>query len=114
MVPERGGRIVEPVHRGDHGMDRVRVSDDRLGGEVAERRALENVAVVEQQAVGTFVARLSDQRRRTREADRIIGTIPIIVVRIEIGVEIGEAKQAQAKSGFGARGLGSMSCPRGR
>ena len=84
------------------GMDRARVPDDRRGGEVAERRALENVAVVEQEAVGAFAPRLSDQRGGAREADRIVRTIAIIVVRIEIGVQIGQADETQLEPGPGA------------
>ena len=44
--------IIKPVHRGDDGVDRVRVRSDRPGGDVAERRALKAVAIVEQKAVG--------------------------------------------------------------
>ena len=102
MVAERGDCVVEPVHGGDHGMDRACVPDDRRGGEVAERRALENVAVVEQEAVGAFASRLSDQRGGAREADRVVRTITIIIVRIEIGVQIGQADEAQAQPGLGA------------
>jgi len=83
-------------------MDRPRVPDDRRGGEVAERRALENVAVVEKEAVGAFASRLSDQRGGASEADRVVRTITIIFVRIEIGVQIGQADEALAQPGLGA------------
>ena len=102
MVAERGDRVVEPVHGGDHRMDHARIPDDRGGGEVAERRALENVAVVEQEAVGAFAPRPGDQRGGAREADRVIRAITIIIVRIEIGVQIGQANKAQAQPGRGA------------
>ena len=102
MVAKRGDRVVEPVHGGDHRMDRARVPDDRGGGEVAKGRALENVAVVEQQAVGAFASRPGDQRGGAREADRVIRPITIIVVRIEIGVQVGQADEAQAQPGRGA------------
>ena len=95
MVAKRGDVIVKPVHGGDHGMDRARVSHDRRRGEVAERGALENVAVVEQETVGAFAPRLRDQRGGARKADRVIRTITIIVVRIEIGVQIGQADETQ-------------------
>ena len=106
MVPERRDRVVKPIHGGDHGVNRGRVPDDRVSGEVAERSALENVAVVEQQGVGTFAARLRDQTRGPREADGIIRTITIVIVRVKIGVQIGQAKQTQAQPGLGACGRG--------
>jgi hypothetical protein len=52
MVAKHCGCVVERVHRRDDRMDRLWVFDDGVGSEVAERRALEDVAVVEQQAVG--------------------------------------------------------------
>ena len=107
MVAKRRGRIVERVHRRDDRMDRLRVFGDRVGGEVAERRALENVAVVEQQAVGRFLASLSDQGRRPRKPDRIVRAVAVIIVRIEIGVQIGQAEQAQAQAGRRACQRGS-------
>ena len=102
MVAERGDRVVEPVHGGNHRMDGARVADDRGGSEVAKRRALENVAVVEQEAVGAFAPRPGDQRGGAREADRVIRAITIVIVRIEIGMQIGQANKAQAQPGRGA------------
>ena len=107
MVAKHRGRIVERVHRRDDRMDRLRVFGDRVGGEVAERRALENVAVVEQQAVGRFLASLSDQGRGPGKPDRIVRAVAVIVVRIEIGVQIGQAEQAQAQAGRRACQRGS-------
>ena len=52
MVAQRRGRIAERIHGRDDRMDSLRVVHDRRSGEVPERCALENVAVVEQQAVG--------------------------------------------------------------
>ncbi len=60
VVPQRRDVIVKRVHGGDDGMDRAGVRKYRLGGEVAERRALKNVAVIEQQAVGGLPAGLPD------------------------------------------------------
>ena len=48
VVAERRDRIVERVHGGDDGVDRLRIRCCRFGRQVAERRALKNVAVVEQ------------------------------------------------------------------
>ena len=97
VVAQRRGRIVKRVHGGDDWMDRLRVRRCRFGRQIAERRALKNVAVVEQQAIGRLSARLSDQSRGAREADGIVRTIAIIVVRVEIGVQVVEAEKAQAK-----------------
>ena len=80
-------------------MDGVWRREHRLSREIAERRALKNVAVVEQEAVGRLAPRLSDQRRRAREADRIVRTIAILVVRIEIRVEVGQPEKPHAKPG---------------
>jgi len=99
VVPERRGVILQRIHGGYDGVNRLRVCNDRLGREIAERRPLKTVAVVEQKAVGRLSAGLSDQRRGAREADRIVRAIAIIVVRIEVGVEVGEPEKAQAKPG---------------
>jgi hypothetical protein len=66
-----------------------------LSREIAERRALENIAVVEQKAVGRFVARLREERRGAREADRFVRDVTVIIVRIEVGVEVGQAEEAE-------------------
>ena len=66
VVPKRRDRIVQTIHGGDDGVDRGRVGRDGLSRQVAERRALKDVAVVKQQAVGVLSARFSDQRRRAR------------------------------------------------
>jgi hypothetical protein len=99
VVPERRGVIVQRIHGGYDGVNRLRVCNDRLGREIAERRPLKTVAVVEQKAALRLSAGLSDQRRGAREADRIVRAIAIIVVRIEVGVEVGEPEKAQAKPG---------------
>ena len=105
MVAERGRGKVERVHDGDDRMGRLVVLRHRLGGEIAERRALQNVAVVEQQAVGRFLARLDDQRCGARETDRIIGTVAIVIVRVEIGVQIRHAHESQGKARRNASGM---------
>ena len=67
MVAKRGDCVVEPVHGGDHRMDHARVPDDRVGCSIAKGRALENVAVVEEQAVGSIrPAPRRSARRRAR------------------------------------------------
>ena len=90
-----------------------RVRSDRPGRQVAERRALKDVAVVEQEAVGRLAARLGDQGRGPREADGIVRTITVIVVRIEIGVQVGDAEKPQAKPRL-ARASGGFRSSRGK
>ena len=99
VVAKRRDVVVERVHRGDDGVDRARLRGDRPGGDVAERRALKTVAIVEQEAVGRLAAGLGDQGRGAREADGIVRAITVIVVRVEVGVQVGDAKQPQAKAG---------------
>ena len=60
VVAERRDVIIKRVHGGDDGVDRAWVGEYRFSREVAERRALKNVAVVEQQAVGSLTASLPD------------------------------------------------------
>src|ERR1700722_2982250 len=69
---------------------------------ISQGRALKDVAVVEQQAVGRLPARLHDQRRGARKTDRIVRAITVIVVRIEVRVQVGEAEKPQAKPWLGA------------
>ena len=99
VVAERRGGVIKPVHRGDDGVDRARVRSDRPGGDVAERRALKTVAIVEQEAVGGLAAGVGDQGRGAREADGIVRAITVIIVRIEVGVQVRDAKEPQAEPG---------------
>ena len=107
VVAKRRDGIIKPVHRADDGVDRARVRSDRPGGDVAERRALKAVAIVEQKAVGGLAAGLGDQGRGARETDGIVRAVTVIIVRIEVGVQVGDAKKPQAKPGL-ARASGGF------
>ncbi len=100
--PKRRGRIVQRVHDDNHGMTSGPILSHVFGREIAERRALENVAVVEQQAIQAFPTRLSDQRGRLCQPERFVGTITKIVVRIEAGVQIRDTDEAQVAARRGA------------
>ena len=100
-------------HRVNSGLDDFRMFRD----EIAERIALDDIAVVEEQAVGCLASCRLDQRGEPVKANRgIVLLLEVIPVRRE-HVQIGGFKQAQmnarrgtcrcGKNGAGAQGSGA-------
>ena len=112
VIAQRCGRVVQSIHRGDHRMVRTRTLPHGLSGEIAERRALKNVAIVEQETVSLLPACLRDQRGRLRKTDRNVGPIAKIIVRVKIGVQVGHADEAQIETPRGALRNRNPYCPR--
>jgi hypothetical protein len=106
VVPKRGARIVQHVHRRDDWMSRGQILGHRQGGVVAERRALKNVAVVEEETIARFPAGLSDQRRGSCQTNGRIRPITKIVVGVKISMQVRHAEQAQTETPLGARESG--------
>src|ERR1700722_15503188 len=70
-----------------------------LGGIVAERGALEEIAVVEQQRIGRLSSGGGDQRGGLGESGRLFRTGSIVVGRVYVGVEVAGADQSQRNPG---------------
>jgi hypothetical protein len=94
MIANGAGGVTEHVHGGDHRVDVAFGEPFAQGHIIAERRSLNNVAVIEKKDVWLFRARRPDQCRRLGEAHRLIRTVAIIVIREDIGVQIAGADQA--------------------
>ncbi|HMB12942.1 MAG TPA: hypothetical protein VKN37_02960 [Roseovarius sp.] len=97
VIAERAGIIPHEVHRAQHRMVPAPALS-RLRGQVAERGALQKVAIVEQYAV--FIARLdprlTDKGRDTGKAAGLIGTSCEVIERQDVGMHIGRDHNAQA------------------
>ena len=98
VVADRGRVVAEQVHGPDHRMVVRRRQMSRERHVIAERIALDDVAVVEQQAVGDLGARGRDQRRDLGQADRIVLPILIIIVVVDEHVQVGGLEQPDAQS----------------
>ena len=70
---------------------------------VGQRRALDGVAIVEQQVVRKLATRLRDQRRRAFQADRRLVLQLVIVIAEHVRVQV---RRLQQRQGGGAAGRG--------
>ncbi len=95
VVAERAAIVIEGVHGGDHRMDVAFLHAAAVGDEIAQGRALNQIAVVEQQAVLRLGAGGLDEGGRARKADRVVGRVAVVVVRQDVHVEIGRLQDAQ-------------------
>jgi hypothetical protein len=90
LVVAGGGAVVaDAVHRA---IDRqLLVAGHRAGQRlvVGQHRALDGVAVVEQEGVGKFLPRLADQRHGALVAQRRVGLELVVVVAEDVGVQVG-------------------------
>ena len=66
---------------------------------IAERRALDDVAIVEQDGVLDLGARRGDQPGGLGEAHLIVGPVAIIIIGENIGVKVAGAHQAKPQAG---------------
>ncbi len=97
VVAEVAGVIAELVHRLEH---RVRLLLQVTGAGlfedvVRQRRALDQVAVVEQQVVGVLGAGRADQQGGAGEAELAVLLVLVVVIPQHVGVDIGGLDQAQ-------------------
>ncbi len=87
MVAKRRGIVAQGIHRCDHRVHIAMRNQFRQGG-IGQRRALERVAIVEQDGIGAFRPRLFDHRRKRRKPDPIIATIREIIERKQVRMQI--------------------------
>ena len=71
---------------------------------VGQRRALDGVAVVEQQVVRELCARLGDQGRRAFQADRRLRLQLVVIITEHIRVQVRRLQQGQGGAAAGRRG----------
>jgi hypothetical protein len=95
VVADRAAIVREHVHGGHHRVGVALPHAAPVGHEVAERRALDQVAVVEQQAVRRLRPGGPDERRRAGEPDRVVGGVAVIVVREDVHVQVGGLQDPQ-------------------
>ena len=87
MIAKSDSVVAQSVHRGDYGV-RAGPAAVRAGADIAERGALQEVAIVEQQAVGGLGAGAGDQRGSAGQPVALHFGIAVIVVGRKMGVDI--------------------------
>ena len=90
LVIAGGGAVVADAVHG--AIDRqLLLAAHRLGQRlvVGQHRALDGVAIVEQEGVGKLPARLADQRHGALVAQRRVGFELVVVVAEDVGVQVG-------------------------
>ena len=103
MGAQRRRLVAEAVHGAEHRVHDAGREVAGLGQKVAERAALDDVAVVEQHVVGRFGPGGGDQRRGLGEADGRVRPVLVVVKVVDEHVEVGGFQQPQPY-GAGAPG----------
>ena len=88
VIAHRAAIVVEHVHGGDHRVHVAGLHAFAIGDEVAQGRALDQVAVVEEKRIPGLRAGGLHERRGASEADRVVGGVAVIIVREDVHVEI--------------------------
>jgi hypothetical protein len=102
MVAQRRGIIAQCIHRRDHRVGAGVVDHRGVGEKIAHRGALQEIAVVQEQAIGDLAARRADHRRQPRQPVLRLGgggAVGEIVIAENAHVQIGGLQDAQAKRG---------------
>ncbi len=95
MIAHAGAVVLQGIH---HFMHRQRsAAGNRRGNRlvIAEQRALDDVAIVQQKIVGIFLARALDQGCGALEAEAGVGLQAVIVVTQDVLVDVGGFQQSQ-------------------
>ena len=95
MVAQRNPVITQRVHRIDGRMGLVGPHATGIGDIIAHRVALQEIAIVKQQAVGRPPAQLVDQGAAVRQTDRRIGAVIVIVIGGDMHMQIGGFQNPQ-------------------
>ena len=106
VVAQVGGVVAKLVH---HFVGRVhfaRFQGLDLGHVIAQWVALQQIAVVKQEAVGRFAAGGFDERYRAREAILVGRLVLVVVIRHQVHVQIGGLHEAQLDLGAVGAGRG--------
>ena len=101
MIAKVARIIAQRVHRGDHGMADLRAAAHRL--DIAHRAALQEIAVVEQQAGRNLGPGLGDQAGGAGQTGGGAGVVGIVIPRGDVHVQIRGRKDAQPELPFAAR-----------
>lgn len=95
VIAERAAEIGQGVHRREHRMGLAGLQPLLVGDVVAKRGTLQEIAIVEEQAVLRVALSRLDQARGLGEADRVVVAVAEIVVGHDVDVEIGGLQHAQ-------------------
>ena len=103
MVADVADHIVQRIHRL---IDRMHVARFQPLGRhvVAERAALNDVAVVHQHRVGSLLARLLDQAGGAHQAEFIGWRVLVVIEVHHVAVQVGGFQHAQVDGGRLRRG----------
>ena len=101
MVPQRDGVVTQGVESGDH---RMRAPAPGIGGIVGNRAALQEVAIVKEQAILRLAPRLGDLLRHRAQSEVQVRPIRAIVVGHQAGMEIAGGDQPQSRQRAMQRG----------
>jgi len=91
VIAQRGGIIAKKVHRRDH---RMRLIAALPCPEIGQRRALQEIPVIEKKAVSRFRPGLTYQRRGASQPEWPVAGIRIIIEGQDVGVQIRGFQQA--------------------
>ncbi len=94
VIAQRADLIAERVHGGDGGV-RLVGEAALIGDIVAERVALDHVAIVDEYGVAGFGADRLDERGGAGEAHGVVGGVGEIIIRIDRNVQIGGLDQPE-------------------
>ena len=97
VVAERRALVAEQVHALHDRMEVALLHALLIGDVVAHRVALQQVAIVDQHRVGGFLAHRVDQRRRARQAHRVVRLVGIIVVGQHVHMDVGRLHDPQMR-----------------
>ncbi len=106
VVADAAAVELRGVHHFVHGQRLAALKRVDLGLVVGQRRALDGVAVVQQQGVGKLGARLLDQGCHALEAEGLVLGQLEVVVAAHIGVQVSGLQQGQRGLGAGRDAIG--------
>ncbi|MMZ60828.1 hypothetical protein D1872_229450 [compost metagenome] len=117
MVPQVAGIVIQQVHRLEDGMRFAFFQRFYRGDVIAQRVALDQVAVVDEQTVFGLGAGLLDQRCRLSQTVFVRRLIRKIIIIDHVHVQIGGLHNSELHSGIGGsfggrrrKGQGGQAC----
>ncbi len=117
VVAERAAIITQHVHGIDHGMLVAGLHAALIGDVVAERIALQEVAIIHQHRVSGLGADGTDDRGSARQTHRVVRLVGVIIIGKDVDVDISRFHDAQMRligRGAGGEGVQQHQRRRGR
>ena len=97
MVAERAAIVTQHVHGVDHGVLVAGLHAALIGDIVAERVALQEVAIVHQHRVSGFGADGVYDRGRARQSHRVVRLVGVIIIGKDVNMDIGRFHDTQMR-----------------